>query len=295
MRVAEMSAQWRGDRTHPKFAVTFQWKLADVLVYRKIRAVWAAVSALSVPAALRFSKELAEFFWAVGIPIYQGYGLTETSPIVSSNYPDNRMGSSGKPIPDVQVRVAEDGEILVKGPCVMQGYYKNPEATREVLSEDGWFRTGDIGHLDKDNYLFINRPQKRLDQDGGRQIRCPAAHRNALKTSPYILNAMVLGDKRKFIVALIVPNPTTVSAKAADQGIKFPPTPNSQAHPGCTRSSTPRSSALRPSRAVRNYQRFALLPEDFTFDNGSLTSPSSSSAASSNNSTPPSSNPSTPT
>jgi len=95
------------------------------------------------------SKELAEFFWAVGIPIYQGYGLTETSPIVSSNYPQNRMGSSGKPIPNVQVRTAEDGEILVKGPCIMQGYYKNPEATREVLSEDGWFRTGDIGHVDK--------------------------------------------------------------------------------------------------------------------------------------------------
>src|SRR5882757_4284867 len=128
MRVAEMSAQWRADQRHPNFIVTLQRKLADALVYRKIRAGMGGRLRLISSGGAPLSKDLAEFFWAVGIPIYQGYGLTETSPIVSSNYPENRMGSSGKPIPNVQVRVAEDGEILVKGPCVMQGYYKNPDA-----------------------------------------------------------------------------------------------------------------------------------------------------------------------
>jgi len=153
-----MSAQWRGDRGRP----TLQWKLADKLVYKKIRQGTGGHLRIVSSGGAPLSKELAEFFWAVGIPIYQGYGLTETAPIVSSNYPNNRMGSSGKPILDVQVRAAEDGEILVKGPCVMQGYYKNPEATREVLSQDGWFRTGDIGYLDKDNYLFITDRKKDL-------------------------------------------------------------------------------------------------------------------------------------
>src|SRR5260370_34212753 len=179
----------------------------------------------------RLYKDLAEFFWAIGIPIYQGYGLTETSPIVSSNYPANRMGSSGKAIPNVQVRVAEDGEILVKGPCVMQGYFKNAEATREVLGEDGWFRTGDIGYVDKDNYLFITDRQKDLLKTAAGKFVAPQPIENALKTSPYILNAMVVGDRLKFIVALIVPNPATVAAKAADQGIKFASNSDLTAHP----------------------------------------------------------------
>src|SRR5712691_9014634 len=206
MRVAEMSAQWRGDRTHPRFAVNLQWKLADKLVYKKFRLGLGGRLRIISSGGAPLSQALAEFYWTVGIPIYQGYGLTETSPIVSSNYPENRMGSSGKPIPNVQVRAAEDGEILVKGPCVMQGYYKNPEATREVLSEDGWFRTGDIGYVDKDNYLFITDRKKDLIKTAAGKFVAPQPIENALKTSPYILNAMVIGDRRKFIVALLVPN-----------------------------------------------------------------------------------------
>ena len=150
----------------------------------------------------RLRRSLAEFFWAVGVPIYQGYGLTETSPVLTSNYPDNRMGSSGKPIPNVELRIAEDGEILAKGPCVMQGYYKSPESTREVLTADGWFSTGDIGYLDKDNYLFITDRKKDLIKTAAGKFVAPQPIENALKTSPYILNAMVVGDKRKFIVGV---------------------------------------------------------------------------------------------
>src|SRR4029077_15917254 len=177
------------------------------------------------------SKSLGEFFWAIGIPLYQGYGLTETSPVLTSNYPKNRVGSSGQPIANVQIRIADDGEILVKGPCVMQGYYKSPESTREVLSEDGWFKTGDIGYLDKDNYLFITDRKKDLLKTAAGKFVAPQPIENTLKTSPYILNAMVVGDQRKFVVALIVPNPVTVSAKAADHGLKFSSDAQLAAHP----------------------------------------------------------------
>src|SRR4029077_9017030 len=219
MRVAGMSAQGRARQGRPKLFVTLQWKLADALVYRKIRMGMGGRLRLVSSGGAPLSKDLAEFFWAVGIPIYQGYGLTETSPIFSSNYPENRMGNSEKPIPNVQIRVAEDGEILVKGPCVMQGYYKNPEATREVLSEDGWFRTGDIGYVDKDNYLFITDRKKDLLKTAAGKFVAPQPIENSLKNSPYILNAMVVGDRRKFIVALVVPNCKTISAKAAENGI----------------------------------------------------------------------------
>jgi long-chain acyl-CoA synthetase len=272
MRVAEMSAKWRAGQRHPNFIVTLQRRLADALVYRKIRAGMGGRLRLISSGGAPLSKELAEFFWAVGIPIYQGYGLTETSPIVSSNYPDNRMGSSGKPIPNVQVRAAEDGEILVKGPCIMQGYYKNPEATREVLTEDGWFRTGDIGYVDKDNYLFITDRKKDLLKTAAGKFVAPQPIENALKTSPYILNAMVVGDKKKFIVALIVPNAATVAAKAADQGIKFASNSELAAHPWV--HALIDSEVKRLTVHLAQYEtikRFALLPEDFTFDNGSLT------------------------
>ena len=272
MRVAEMSAQWRGSHSHPNFAVTLQWKLADALVYRKIRMGMGGRLRIISSGGAPLSKDLAEFFWAVGIPIYQGYGLTETSPIVSSNYPANRMGSSGKPIANVQVRAAEDGEILVKGPCVMQGYYKNPEATREVLSEDGWFSTGDIGYVDKDNYLFITDRKKDLLKTAAGKFVAPQPIENALKTSPYILNAMVVGDRRKFIVALLVPNVATVAAKASDQGIKFASNEELAVHPWV--HALIDSEVKRLTVHLAQYEtikRFALLPEDFTFDNGSLT------------------------
>jgi len=272
MRVAELSAQWHISQRHASLIHTLQWKLADALVYRKIRMGMGGRLRLISSGGAPLSKALAEFFWTVGIRIYQGYGLTETSPIVSSNYPDNRIGSSGKPIPNVQVRAAEDGEILVKGPCVMQGYYKNPEATREVLSEDGWFRTGDIGYVDKDNYLFITDRKKDLIKTAAGKFVAPQPIENALKTSPYILNALVVGDRRKFIVALIVPNPVTIAAKAADQGIKFSTDAELAAHPWVHTLIDAEVKRLTIHLAqYETIKRFALLPEDFTFDNGTLT------------------------
>src|SRR6266481_3255798 len=272
MDVAQRAAPWRATGAPASLALKAQWKLADKLVYKKFRMGLGGHLRIVSSGGAPLSQALAEFFWTVGIPIYQGYGLTETSPIVSSNYPANRMGSSGKPIPNVQVRGAEDGEILVKGPCVMQGYYKNPEATREVLSEEGWFSTGDIGYVDKDNYLFITDRKKDLIKTAAGKFVAPQPIENALKTSPYILNAMVVGDKRKFIVALIVPNAATVAAKAAEQGISFSSNIEMAAHPWVR--SLIEAEVKRLTANLAQYEtikRFALLPDDFTFYNGSLT------------------------
>jgi long-chain acyl-CoA synthetase len=272
MEVAMRSWAWRSGESDAGLGVKLQWMIADKLVYSKIRAGTGGKLRIVFSGGAPLSKDLAEFFWAVGIPIYQGYGLTETSPVLTTNYPANRTGSAGRPIRNVEIRIAEDGEILAKGPCVMQGYYKSPEGTREVLTEDGWFRTGDIGYLDKDNYLFITDRKKDLIKTAAGKFVAPQPIENALKTSPFILNAAVIGDRRKFIVALLVPNAATVSVKAAEQGIKFASKAEIVAHPWVR--SLIDSEVKRLTANLAQYEtikRFALLPEDFTFDNGTLT------------------------
>jgi long-chain acyl-CoA synthetase len=272
IKTAREAAGWRCGEKSASLRVKLKWVIADKLVYSKIRAGTGRKLRLVMSGGAPLSKEMAEFFWAVGIPIYQGYGLTETSPVLTSNYPQNRVGSSGRPIANVQIRIADDGEILAKGPCVMQGYYKAQEATRDVLSEDGWFKTGDIGYLDKDNYLFITDRKKDLLKTAGGKFVAPQPIENALKTSPYILNAMVVGDQQKFVVALIVPNPTTVSAKLAEEGLKFSSNAELAAHPRAYALIENEVSRLTTHLAqYENIKRFALLPDDFTFDSGSLT------------------------
>jgi long-chain acyl-CoA synthetase len=270
--VARRAAPWRTGAKGASPFLKAQWALADKLVYKKIRAGTGGKLRMVFSGGAPLSKELAEFFWAVGIPIYQGYGLTETSPILTSNYPQNRSGSSGRPIPNVLIRIAEDGEILAKGPCVMQGYYKGQDATREVIDEEGWFHTGDIGYLDVDNYLFITDRKKDLIKTAGGKFVAPQPIENALKTSPYILNAMIVGDQRRFVVALIVPNAATVSARLQDQGVHFASHQEMAAHPGVRSLIEGEVKRLTAHLAQwETIKRFALLPEDFTFDNGSLT------------------------
>jgi len=272
IKTAREAAGWRCGEKSASLRVKLKWAIADRLVYSKIRAGTGGELRIVMSGGAPLSKEMAEFFWAIGIPIYQGYGLTETSPVLTSNYPQNRVGSSGRPIANVQIRIADDGEILATGPCVMQGYYKAPEATRDVLSEDGWFKTGDIGYLDKDNYLFITDRKKDLLKTAGGKFVAPQPIENALKTSPYILNAMVVGDQRKFVVALIVPNPTTVSARLAEEGLKFSSHAELAAHPSAYALIENEVSRLTTHLAqYENIKRFALLPDDFTFDSGSLT------------------------
>ena len=272
MNTARDAAPWRCGEKSVSLLVKMKWALADRLVYSKIRAGTGGRLRLVLSGGAPLSKSLGEFFWAIGIPIYQGYGLTETSPVLTNNYPHNRIGSSGKPITNVEIRIADDGEILAKGPCVMQGYYKSPESTREVLSEDGWFKTGDIGFLDKDNYLFITDRKKDLLKTAAGKFVAPQPIENLLKTSPYILNAMIVGDQRKFVVALIVINPVTLGAKLAEEDLTFSSPPEMAAHPRTYALIQNEVSRLTSHLAqYETIKRFALLPEDFTFASGALT------------------------
>jgi long-chain acyl-CoA synthetase len=154
----------------------------------------------------------------------------------------------------------------------MQGYYKGPDATREVIDEEGWFHTGDIGYLDADNYLSITDRKKDLIKTAGGKFVAPQPIENALKTSPYILNAMIVGDQRRFVVALIVPNAATVSARLQDQGVRLASHEEMAAHPAVRSLIEGEVKRLTAHLAQwETIKRFALLPEDFTFDNGSLT------------------------
>jgi long-chain acyl-CoA synthetase len=172
----------------------------------------------------------------------------------------------------VQVRIADDGEVLVKGPCVMQGYYRKPDATREVLAPDGWFRTGDIGRLDADGYLIITDRKKELLKTAGGKFVAPAPIENVLKTSPFIMNAMVVGDGRKFVSVLVVPNFTTVEAAAREAGFEVS-TPAQMIADPRVRDLIEREID-RLTSAFAQYEkpkRFALLEHDFTYGNGALT------------------------
>jgi len=270
--VARKSIPWRAYGKSASPILRLQWTVANRLVFSKIRSGLGGRSRDVFSGGAPLAKELIEFFCAAGVPIYQGYGLTETSPIVTSNYPHNRLGSVGRPIRNVKLRIVEDGEILVQGPCVMDGYYLRPDETHEAVDEEGWLHTGDIGYLDADGYLYITDRKKELIKTAAGKFVAPQPIENALKTSPYILNAAVIGDKRRFISALIVPNFPSVAAAARDAGVALKSNEEIAASPWTHALIEKEVARLTSSLAqYESIKRFELLPEDFTFDNGSLT------------------------
>jgi len=273
MDTARQSARWRAYGEKAPLALRLRWRLADRVVYSKIREGVGGRIRAFISGGGPLSRELAEFFWAVGVPVYQGYGLTEASPVVSTNYPAaNKVGSVGRPIRDVEVRIAVDGEIYVRGPCVMQGYYQKPDETREVLSPDGWLATGDIGHLDADGYLYVTDRKKDLFKTAAGKMVAPQPIENLLKSSPLILNAALVGDKRKFIAALIVPNFANVEAAARKQGRAFASRTELAADPWVHDLVAAEIHRLCSHLAqYETIKRFALLDHDFTFDGGQLT------------------------
>jgi long-chain acyl-CoA synthetase len=273
LRVAQEAVPWRAYGRNASPGLKWKWQVANRVVYAKIRAGLGGGIRRFVCGGAPLSPELAEFFWSVDLPIYQGYGLTETSPVVAANLPTgNKVGTVGRPIPNVQVRIADDGEILVKGPCLMQGYYRKPDQTREVFTPDGWFLTGDIGRLDEDGYLIITDRKKELLKTAAGKLVAPAPIENLLKTGPLIANAMVVGDGRKFLSVLIVPNFPAIEAEArrADREVSTPA--QAIADPWVRDLISCEMERLTSSLAqYEKPKRFALLEQDFTYASGELT------------------------
>jgi long-chain acyl-CoA synthetase len=273
IRAARSAVRWKAYGLHVPASVKLQWWLADKLVYGKFRAGIGGRMRLFISGGAPLAPELAEFFTTVGIPISQGYGLTETSPVITNNIvAPNRIGTVGYPIPDVEVRIADDGEILVRGPCVMMGYYKDEAATRAAISPDGWFATGDIGRLDNGGYLIITDRKREVLKTAGGKMIAPAPIENSLKTSPYIQNAALIGDKRRFVSALIVPGFAALEAYAKQRALPAGTPAEICAQPWVHELIEKEIARLTPTLAqYETIKRFALLPRDFTFDGGELT------------------------
>ena len=189
------------------FLLSVKHKIANKLIYTKVKDRLGGRIKFFISGGAPLSKEIAEFFSSVNITILEGYGLTETSPVLSGNSPEFlKFGTVGKPLFNVEIKIANDGEILAKGPNIMKGYHNNEEATKEVFDQDGWFKTGDIGEIDKDGFLKITDRKKSLIVTSAGKNIAPAPIEGALSNSPYIEQILVIGDKRNFISALIVPN-----------------------------------------------------------------------------------------
>jgi len=196
-------------------------KIAHQLVFSKIIEKTGGQVRFFISGGAPLAKDIAEFFYALGLVIYEGYGLTETAPVLAVNRPGAlRFGTVGKPIPEVEIRINSDGEILARGPNVMKGYYKKQAETHEAF-EGGWFHTGDIGYLDQDGFLVITDRKKDLIVTSGGKNVAPQPIENLLMSCPYIDTAVVIGDQRRFVTALVVPNFEKLEELARDRGLPF--------------------------------------------------------------------------
>ena len=246
--------------------------IAAKLVFSKIIARTGGRVRFFVSGGAPLSKDIAEFFYAIGLVILEGYGLTETSPLLSINTFENiRLGTVGKPAPGIDIKIAADGEILARGPNIMKGYYKKDAETREVM-EGGWFHTGDIGHFDADGFLVItDRKKDLLVTSGGKNI-APQPIENLLKTSPYISNAVVIGDRRRFVAALLVPEFDKLKEYAKAQGIPYATIEElcrDKRIVDLLKAEVDRATPLLAS--YERIKKIVVLPRDFDIEKGEIT------------------------
>lgn len=253
--------------------------LADRLIFSKVRDRFGGSLRYTVSGSAALSRDVAEFISALGILVYEGYGLTETSPVVTTNHPDaHRIGSVGRTLPGVRVDIdtsqgpdesSSDGEIVVYGPNVMRGYHNREQETADVLMQDGGFRTGDLGRVDEDGFLFITgRIKEQYKLENGKYV-VPSPLEEKLKLSPYIANAFLYGDNRPFNVAIVVPDAEAVQSWAGESGVDV------QSQEGREKLLELLATELaRCSETFKGFEkakRFALAAEDFTTENGFLT------------------------
>ncbi len=274
VNVGKEALDYRLKQSSPGGLLGLKLSIADRLVFSKIRERLGGRFQFAMSGGGPLSKDLAEFFWAAGIRIYEGYGLTETSPVLTVNTPDAvKLGTVGKPIPETEIKIADDGEILAKGPQVMQGYYKMPDATAEVIDDDGWFHTGDIGEIDEDGFVKITDRKKEIIVNAYGKNIAPAPIENMIKSSFYISQAVVIGDRRKFLSALLVPDFEAIKAWAARVGKEI-----GEANEDIVKNSDVReliaSEVEKVNLKLANYEQikaWELVPHEFTIEGGELT------------------------
>jgi long-chain acyl-CoA synthetase len=260
-------------RTEPGALLKLQFALADKLVFSKIKARTGGQLRLFISGGAPLAREIAEFFGAAGMLVCEGYGLTETSPVITANHPGRvKPGTVGPPFEGVEVRIAEDGEILTRGPHVMKGYYRKPEATAEAIDGGGWLHTGDIGFVDADGHLVITDRKKDIIVTSGGKNIAPQPIENRLKTNRFFTEVVMVGNRRNFPAALVVPNFEVLEAWAKKEGT----------------SVESREELVRRPEVLAHYRRLvdemtadlaqfekikkiALLTREFTQESGELT------------------------
>ena len=273
MGVGREAFRLRVAGTQPGPLLRLRRGLADRLVFAKIKARTGGRLRVFVSGGAPLAREIAEFFGAAGLLILEGYGLTETSPVITVNRPGKlKPGSVGVPIDGVEVRIAEDGEILTRGPHVMKGYFNRPEATAEAIDRDGWFHTGDIGFLDPQGFLTItDRKKDILVTSGGKNI-APQPIENRLKANHFFTEIVMIGNQRNYAAALVVPNFETLERWAQGRRLAFASREELVAAPEVARHYTELIAELTGDLAhFEKIKRIALLAREFSLEAGELT------------------------
>jgi long-chain acyl-CoA synthetase len=267
VKVRQMQA--RGEEVPEELRGPFNQ--ADVELYTNVRNLFGGRLREATTGAAPIAPEILEFFYACGVPVLEGWGMTETATAATVNrLEDFRFGSVGKPLPGVEIKIADDGEILARGPNIFTGYYKNDEASKEAL-EGGWLHTGDLGHLDEDGFLYITGRKKDIIITSGGKNITPANLENGLKQSRWISQAVVVGDRRPYLVALITLDPEEVQALAEEVGVE--PDIRAMSTDEKVRAEIQKTVDQVNSQVgpVEQIKRFAILPADLTQETGELT------------------------